>query len=188
MPSIADHLLIVVITIAIPVYASYSWKAFRKELAHKKAFALRNAYIQTLVLEWSLVIALIFLWWYYGRTFTDLGFSFPLNFRTASSMVFTLLGCIFFIKQWIDVRNLKEEIPDSLKKQIEHVAELIPGNKIGTKIVFCVRTHCRILRRITLSWFFVVVYRFILALARSLYRCNIDLWLCPCISRKRGHC
>ena len=136
MPSIADHLLIVVITIAIPVYASYSWKAFRKELAHKKAFALRNAYIQTLVLEWSLVIALIFLWWYYGRTFTDLGFSFPLNFRTASSMVFTLLGCIFFIKQWIDVRNLKEEIPDSLKKQIEHVAELIPETKSERRLFF----------------------------------------------------
>ena len=136
MPSIADHLLIVLITIVIPVYSSYSWKAFRKELAHKKTFALRNAYIQTLVLEWSLAVVLAFLWWYRGRTFTDLGFSFPLNFRTASSMVFALLGCIFFIKQWIDVRNLKGAIPDSLKKQIEPVAELIPESESEQRLFF----------------------------------------------------
>jgi membrane protease YdiL (CAAX protease family) len=136
MPSIPDHILFLVIAIVLPVYSVRTWKSFQKELARKKPFALRNGYIETLVVQWSLAIGLLVWWWYRERSFNDLGFSFYPDLRNASSIVLTLLGCIFFIKQWIEVKNLHGAIPDSLKKQIEPIAELIPETAVEQKLFF----------------------------------------------------
>jgi membrane protease YdiL (CAAX protease family) len=136
-PLIADHIYFIIIAIALPIYSYRSWQSFKRHLANKKPFVLRNGYIETIAIQWSLAIFLIFWWFYASRDFSDLGLVFNLNYRTYISFAIAILGSVFLTAQWIQLTNLKE-IPDSLKKQIEPVADLLPASPAERKLFIAV--------------------------------------------------
>jgi membrane protease YdiL (CAAX protease family) len=137
MPSLVDHIFFILIAIALPIYSYRSWQSFKKHLARKRPFALRNGYVETIAIQWSFAIFMIFWWIYTDKDFGDVGIALVLNFKTYISLAITLLGVVFLAAQLIQIKNLKE-IPDSLKKQIEPIADLIPETVVERKLFVAV--------------------------------------------------
>jgi membrane protease YdiL (CAAX protease family) len=169
-PSIADHIYFVVVAIVLPIYSYRSWMAFKRHLVNKKPFVLRNGYIETIAIQWSLAISLMFWWFFSARDFGDLGLVFVPNYKTYLSLAVAIIGAVFLTAQWIQVKNL-EEIPDSLKKQIEPVADLLPETPVERKLFVAVAITAgfveELIYRGFLIWYLNSYFHWIVAVLTS---------------------
>jgi membrane protease YdiL (CAAX protease family) len=112
--------------VGLPVYGVLTWKTFRLKILDGNRKALLNAYRETIVIQWLLLGILLLGWFCSDRDFSALGFSAAWNLRFVGGTLLALSGCGFFVKQWLDVKRLEGNIPDSLKAQVESVAPLMP--------------------------------------------------------------
>lgn len=134
MPSLIDHLLIFAIAIAFPVYGFAKWKRFKQDVAEKKPNAKRNAYLETILLQWLLSAAVLGIWIFKERSFAALGLDAVWNQRFILANLFVIAACTFLVWQWLQVRKLKGNIPDSLRKQLKSIAEILPDSPSERKL------------------------------------------------------
>jgi membrane protease YdiL (CAAX protease family) len=132
MPHWIDHIIAFIITIALPLYGFFTWKKFKKQVAAGKPYAKIKAYVETIIGQWALSILLIGVWIKFHRSFNELGLQLDPNpdFRFILSLFLAGAGCTFLFLQWIQVKRLKGNFPDSLRKQIQNVAELLPATRL----------------------------------------------------------
>ena len=155
MPGLADHILVFILAIALPVYAIISWKSFQRKLGAGKPRVRLNGYMETLLVQWSFTLALLLLWWLREREYSGLGLSISWNFRFYVGTAAALAGCIFLIRQWIRVLRLSGQIPDSLRNQIKPVADMMPRTWLERKFFITVSLTAGICEEILYRGFLV---------------------------------
>jgi uncharacterized protein len=134
MPSWIDHILMFVITIAFPVYGFIKWKEYKRDVAAKKPNAKMKAYIETILLQWSLCGAVLLVWLWKARSFAVLGLDVIWNQRFILANLFVIAACAFLVWQWLQVRKLRGNIPDSLRNQLKSIAEILPDTSADRKL------------------------------------------------------
>lgn len=126
MPSVLDHILIFALTIVFPLYGLLTWKKFKRSVRSGSPNAKKKAYVETIVLEWAFAIGVLIWWTLQGRNLGELGLNIEVNLRFLIAQFLVIVGCAYLIWQWHFVRKLEGKIPESLRAQIETVAEMIP--------------------------------------------------------------
>ncbi len=134
----ADHILAVLISVAFPVYGYITWNQFEQEVARGKSTARVSAYLETISIEWALTVGVLVLWWMRGRSFQELGLYGAANVRFVVLLVVVFAGCSFLVWQWLQVRKLEGKIPDSVRKEIEPVASVMPHTALEKKLFLLV--------------------------------------------------
>jgi CAAX protease family protein len=134
MPNLADHILIFLIAIALPIYAFATWNQYKHQISRGKPNARKNAYLETLVIEWALFLSVIILWSAGNRSYADLGLRTGWNLRFSIALLITVAICAFLILQWFQVRKSIGRIPDSLKNQVDPISEVIPQTYVERKL------------------------------------------------------
>src|SRR5262245_27073880 len=121
MPTWIDHILAFIITIALPLYGFFTWKKFKQQVAAGKPNAKIKAYLETIIGQWALSIVLLGVWIRFHRSFDALGLQIDPDpdFRFMVSLFVAAAGSTVTIPQWIQVKGLKGNFPDSLRNQIQ---------------------------------------------------------------------
>lgn len=172
MPTLIDHLLIFAIVIVFPVYGFAKWKQFKQDVAEKKPNAKKNAYLETILIQWLLVASVLVVWLWKERSFASLGLAAVWNERFILANLFVLAACVFLVWQWIQVRKLKGNIPDSLRNQLKAITEILPDTAAERSLFMVLAVTAgiceEILYRGFLIWYLESYADFILAVAVSI--------------------
>lgn len=125
-PVFADHLLVALITLGLPVFALYIWHRRLLRAAPGDRGTVRLGTYRTVMLaSWSLTIAVLVWWSGTGRGWSALGLGFDagLGFWTAAALAAAAI--VFGTWQRIHVPG-DPESEEAVLRQIENVEPLLP--------------------------------------------------------------
>ncbi len=89
MPNLFDHLVVVAIVVALPLWGRLKWPEFVRKTTAGVPGVRTRMYVSTMIEQWALLAALIAQWIVSGRSFAAIGFAAP---RTAAFGVCCLLA------------------------------------------------------------------------------------------------
>jgi len=129
-PAFADHLLVVLTTLGLPLFALYLWHRRLLRAAPADRGAARRATYRTVIaVPWLLTVAVLAWWSVTGRGWTALGLGFDagLGFWTAAA----LGAAMAVFGTWQRVRVPGDpEAEEALLRQIEYVEPLLPHTRL----------------------------------------------------------
>jgi membrane protease YdiL (CAAX protease family) len=128
MLTVWDHVLIVCVTILLPIHDLLFWypRLLRAE-PDRATRARSRAYLETMVIEWSLFTAALWLWSSQGRPWGDLGLSVPggWGFWLGAALGAGIL--VFGTWQRLTLsRDPDGEVRRAVMAQIENLRPLLP--------------------------------------------------------------
>jgi CAAX protease family protein len=127
-PGPLDHALIVAITILLPLHDLLIWfPRLRRAAGPMLSRARSRAYLESAIIEWTLVALIVLLWITRGRPLDALGFATPggWGFWAASLLVAGALG--FTTWQRLSLtRNPEESVRREVMAQLESLRPLLP--------------------------------------------------------------
>jgi membrane protease YdiL (CAAX protease family) len=130
-PTLPDHLLVLAVTVLLPVHDLLFWFP---RLARASPFqagrARGRAYLESAVIEWSLVGLLVLRWTLGRRPFADLGLRAPggLGFWIAAGFA----AAVVVVATWQRIsltRNIEEEDRRQVLAQIQGLLPLLPHTR-----------------------------------------------------------
>ena len=77
MPTVVDHLFVLLLAVGVPIEAVASIRWLRREVAKDELGARMRWYARTIIWEWSAAAVLVAWWGFAGRSPGTLGFSWP---------------------------------------------------------------------------------------------------------------
>lgn len=118
---IVDHVLVLLLLVAQPIYGAYEARQIRKDIAAGKPLDRVEWYRETVLWEWAFLIALIVAWVQLARPFDALGFVEPggRGFWMGAAMLLPMIGYLLFLNQRIKKMDREERA-----KNIEGLGDL----------------------------------------------------------------
>ena len=117
-PEIVDYILIAVLAVFVPVHGYIETANLKEQFASQKPGILRKIYFQTMAQLWVLAIAVVGVWFFYGRPLADLGFSD----NGPSSLLWTWVGvgilCVFLVFQAF-MAGSNDKVAQSIMRQLD---------------------------------------------------------------------
>lgn len=131
----ADHAIGFLLVVLLPFYGRWSWRRLQQRLARGRDDARLSAYARTIVLEWSLVVAVVLVWGGLGRPLASLGLVASLETRFLAVMTAAVLLATWLIGQARSLRGLDDERRAAIVRQLAPVSGLLP-HTAGERDVF----------------------------------------------------
>jgi membrane protease YdiL (CAAX protease family) len=123
MPTFADHVLVAVLVVLVPLWGSREYRRFVAAVEAGVTDARLREYRATIALEWGLVLVVLGVWGLHGRGLTALP---PDLSRALLGLALTLAALAVLGLQWRAVRRLTPEGRDDLRRQVQPVQHLVP--------------------------------------------------------------
>ncbi len=123
-PTPIDWILGAILMVAVPAWAFFTWPGF---LAAAKANApgvRTRAYLEVVVSQWTLCLAVLTWWLVRGRPWPTLGLGDPLEVRAVWVVVVAIAGLAAYHVR--SIAKLTSEALEAGKAQIGDVAHLLP--------------------------------------------------------------
>lgn len=100
---IVDHVLVLLLLVAHPIYGAYEGKQIRKDIAAGKPLDRVKWYRETILWEWGFLAILLAAWVQLARPFADLGFVEPggRGFWMGAAFLAPMIGYLIFVHQRI---------------------------------------------------------------------------------------
>lgn len=126
-----DQVLVVCITILLPIHDILFWYPRLLRAAPQGVQrARRQAYLETVVIEWTLVAATVALWAYRGRPWADLGVGLRMGWGFWLALALAALAIVLASWQRLSlVRSQDPEVEAAVLQQIEKVRPLMPQHR-----------------------------------------------------------
>ncbi len=147
-PTIFDHILVVLLGIALPLFAVFRSQPGMKNLRFDTPTKIALYWGNSLSL-WVATVAVGLVWWFSGRTFAELGFQPPYPsssptwlWLTAAFVVLYLLDCGFQLstpKRRVKTRTQWQKNTPFLPqtgKELQHFSFLALSASIGEEVIF----------------------------------------------------
>ena len=130
MPGLVDHLLIVLIAVLYPVYASIIWfRRVRPRLEAKETGALVRVYCENMIELW-LLTAVVLSWWFWaGRVIVGIGFGIPGGWAFWIGVIVIVVFVIALGYQLSVVRSSAEARAKVRKQLGGSTALMVPRNR-----------------------------------------------------------
>ncbi len=131
MPTVLDHVLVVLITIVLPLHDLLFWfPRLARAPAAGAGRARVRAYRETLIVEWALVALTALLWVHFGRQWSDLGLSVPGGWRfwVAAALAAAFAGFSFWQRRKLTADD-DPEVLEAVLEQIRPLRPLLPHNR-----------------------------------------------------------
>jgi membrane protease YdiL (CAAX protease family) len=130
-PGPIDHILIVAITILLPLHDLIFWfPRLRRATGPGLGRARSRAYMESAIIEWALVILVLFHWMSTRRPVTGLGFGPPAGWRFWAASVLVLAALGFTTWQRISLtRSTEHKVRREVMAQLEHLRPLLPHTR-----------------------------------------------------------
>jgi membrane protease YdiL (CAAX protease family) len=158
MPELADHILMMLIAIILPVFGYPSWGKLRRQILQGRSGLRKKLYVLTLVMESFFSLLVLAVWWSQNRPLSTLGLSIPMNLRFIVVLTIALLACLFYVRQWVQIVKLKGAFPELIKTQTQQYAGILPetpGERSLYALLSFVTGICEeLLYRGFLIWYF----------------------------------
>ncbi len=125
-PGPLDHVLAVVIVVAVPIWGTWGWRVLARSVAANDPDARMREYWRSIVIEWALVLLILTGWLLAGRQLAGLGFQLPMDRRLlwgVPPLLGALAGLWF---QWVSLRRIGDEGLTRLRAQLAPVELLLP--------------------------------------------------------------
>jgi membrane protease YdiL (CAAX protease family) len=119
--NIVDHLFILLLFVAQPVYGRLSYQRYVQKIEAGAAVDPVPLYVQTALVEWVALFALFVSWFLLDRPLVDLGFSKPGGAGFIAGCVIVLLVCAYLFFAW---RKTATMTPDQRRKEIDSLGSL----------------------------------------------------------------
>lgn len=131
MPTALDHVLVVCITVLLPIHDLVFWYPRLLRAAPLGIErARRRAYLETVIVEWTLVAATVVLWGARGRAWADLGVGLRLGWGFWLALALAATAMVLATWQRLSlVRSKDEEVLTTVLAQIEKVRPLMPQDR-----------------------------------------------------------
>jgi len=147
----ADHVLLLVMGILIPIFAVFQSQPQLKDMTFDTDSKLQIYYGNS-IFQWIGVGVILIVWWINERPFLDLGFSFP----KYSSIAIGLIGLFtiaYFLDVWLELRS-PEQIDKTRKKWLKDIP-FLPENWQELKHFFFVAVTAGFCEEVIFRGFFI---------------------------------
>ncbi len=173
MAEVLDYILVAFIALVIPVQGFFETRSFREKVS-KNAEVLSRMYRQTIILLWSVAVAVLVLWAWSARPFDELGLSASPGFAlfvTLGFVVATVAGLFLQARNAGNSKSNAQAIMQQLQSA-EGVLALMPTTKnqyrLFQKVSITAGITEEIIYRGYLIWFFSLFFPLIVAATLSL--------------------
>lgn len=122
-PHALDHLLAVLIAVALPVSSFYRFRDVMRTVATGEPPTRRRWYVRTMVTQWSLVAILALVWWWYER---PMRLAFPWGPKSALGLTITAVIFAVLLLQRRALRAMEGPQLAAARAQLESVRQLMP--------------------------------------------------------------
>lgn len=122
----ADHVIAFVLVIVVPLHGWRAWRRLGHALARGRVDARLEAYARTILMEWSLVAAVLFVWIALGRSLQSLGLAVSRDGPFMLTLVTALVLGALLLNQIRAIRNLDAERIAAIQRQLASVEKLLP--------------------------------------------------------------
>lgn len=132
MPSLVDHLFVLLLVAVQPIYGTVSYRRYLRLIEAGEPADRIALYRQTMVIEWLALAALALFWSFAGRTADGLGFSAPAGAGFWAGCVVVLVASALLARSWRKITALPRQERD---RQLEKLGELVhflprPGREL----------------------------------------------------------
>lgn len=121
----ADHLLALLLMVALPLYAHHEFGRMRRRLAAGDRGARRREYGWTIALQWALVAALLGLWAWRGRPWELLGISGAEGRFLWLGLALAAVVVVVLLAQVVQLRG-RPEAREEVESQLGDVGDILP--------------------------------------------------------------
>lgn len=143
-PTILDHSLVLLFALALPLWASISYRRFLTRVKNTGGAARLAEYKWTVAVQWLLAALTLAIWHHHGREFSTLGFQLPIGTRSWLVAALCVALAAYFVKQAIDLRAPDADLSD-LGAQLEPVRDMLPQSQTEMRwftLVSCTAGFC----------------------------------------------
>ena len=135
-PQLSDHVLIFLFVVGLPVFAKLMWyPRLQAAVARGEPHARMLPFVQGIIVDWALTLALLYVWRFYGRFFSDMALAWPSGVRGMVGMGIALL--LIAAANWQRIAVLRSpEQREKLLEQMENVRALLPDTRQDLMLFF----------------------------------------------------
>ncbi len=122
-----DHLLIIVIAIVYPVYATVIWyRRDRSRLEDRETNAVVHFYRSSIIELWLLTLVILTWWFWEKRTLSEIGMGVPGGWAFWVGVAVFAIIVFFLIRQIETIRSSAEARAQLLKQLTGNIALIVP--------------------------------------------------------------
>ncbi|MFN0180940.1 MAG: CPBP family intramembrane glutamic endopeptidase [Gemmatimonadales bacterium] len=158
MPQLVDHLLVGFLLLVVPVHGHFSYRRLAARLAAGEAGVRLAEYRWTIALEWAVVLVLLILWRFTGRSAESLGLTLPATWWSGLGLAITIAMLGLLLYQWRAIKRLEGPALDPLRAQLAGATALLPANEPEARMFRWVAVTAGICEEIVyrgyLIWYF----------------------------------
>lgn len=125
--SFADHLLALLLLVALPLYGRREFGRMRRRLASGHRGARMHEYRWTIGLQWGLVGLLVGLWLWRGRELATLGIAEPQGGWLWLGLLLGALAVLALVAQVVQLRD-RPDAREEVESQLGDVGDILPRN------------------------------------------------------------
>lgn len=119
---IVDHLFILLLFVVQPIHGRISWARYIRQIEAGASADPVRLYVQTAIMEWTALFALLVSWFLLGRPLADLGFTAPGGTGFLLGCVIVALVTAYFLYAWRKTATMTTE---ERQKEIESLGSLV---------------------------------------------------------------
>ncbi len=150
-PGIWDHLLIFLLGIVLPSFAVFQSQPEMKSLEFDTVMK-KQVYYGNSFFQWICAIAVMIVWWSYGRSLVEMGFCVPEWSRMGIILIF-LFSFLYGMDVWWEMRN-PDKIAETKAKWLKDVP-FLPVNWLELKHFLFVALTAGVCEEIIFRGFFI---------------------------------
>jgi membrane protease YdiL (CAAX protease family) len=129
--TIVDHVMILMLFVAQPVWGRISWNWLVAKTSMGKPVAKARLYRSTLLLEWIALAVLVAVWFVFERPFADLGFVAPGGTGFAVGVVIFIAATAYLGYAWHAARGADGEEIAKMRASLGDLALYIPDTRVS---------------------------------------------------------
>jgi membrane protease YdiL (CAAX protease family) len=127
LPNFADHVVMVIMGIVLPVFAVMQGKSEMEEMKFDTQSKV-DMYFSNGLTMWVITLIISFVWFFSGRPLYEIGFQFP-QFNGSLWAILTLTFILMYVgESWYEIRN--EAARAATKKHLQKDIPFLPINKL----------------------------------------------------------
>lgn len=126
VPTAVDHLLAVVVVVAIPLLGRWNYRRFRELIATGGPDARYRQYGKEIRRQWVIAAGFVAIWLGLGRSLAGLGLTLPLGTGGLWGAGTTVLVVAFLLRQWRTVGRMTPEELAPYAGQVDAFRDLLP--------------------------------------------------------------
>jgi membrane protease YdiL (CAAX protease family) len=156
MHGLADHLLMALIAVAYPVYATIEWnRRIRPALERGQPGALVRLYRETIIELWVLAAIIGVYWFWNGRPGAEIGLGVPGGWGFWIGGVIAIAAAVFLVLQMRMVRRSAEARAQVRRQLTGNMPLIIPRDERGRRIAIAASITAGICEEVLYRAYFI---------------------------------